>query len=53
MDSLSHNVKLFRNYNFTFHSNNSAYPEMEIEKNLQVLKKENWVLCNLMDLLMK
>jgi len=34
MDSLSHTVKLlvFRNYNFTFHSNNSAYPEMEIEK---------------------
>jgi len=32
MDSLSHTLKLFRNYNFTFHSNNSAYPETEIEK---------------------
>jgi len=32
MDSLSHSVNLFRNYNVTFHSNNSVYPEMEIEK---------------------
>jgi len=32
MDSLSHTVMPFRNYNFIFNSNNSAYPEMEIEK---------------------
>jgi hypothetical protein len=31
MESPSHSVKPFRNYNFTLHSTNSAYPEMEIE----------------------